>query len=106
MNQTPAIKYSIRLLTKAFKAELATAQKAFNNNPNSINWQNTHLAMFDYQQWMVAVTSPRFSADIEELVMRLQSSGRDAWGGMVCHFVDAERFATQLEFKRMTHIAA
>jgi len=62
--------------------------------------------MFDYQQWMVAVTSPRYSYDIAELVMRLQSSGRDAWGGMVCPFVDAERFATQLEFKRMTHIAA
>ena len=106
MNHSPAIKYSIRLLTKAFKAELATAQRAFAKNPNSANWQATHLAMYDYQQWMVAVTSPRYSYDIAELVMRLQSSGRDAWGGMVCHFVDAERFMTQLEFKRMTHIAA
>ena len=93
MNQTPAIKYSIRLLTKAFKAELATAQRAFAKNPNSVNWQATHLAMYDYQQWMVAVTSPRYSYDIEELVMRLQSSGRDAWGGMVRHFVDADRLA-------------
>lgn len=92
MNQTPAIKYSIRLLTKAFKAELATAQRAFAKNPNSINWQNTHLAMYDYQQWMVAVTSPRYNADIEELVIKLQASGRDAWGEKVCHFVDAERF--------------
>jgi len=91
MKQTPAIKYSIRLLTNSFKAELATAQKAFAKNPNSINWQNTHIAMFNYQQWMFAVTSPCYSTSIEELIMRLQSSGRDAWGGMVCHFVDVDR---------------
>ena len=93
MNHTPAqLAHDIRMLTKVFKADLATAQRAFAKNPNSVNWEITHLAMYDYQQWMVAVTSPRYKVNIADLVTRLRFGGhaRDAWGGIVCHYMDVD----------------
>jgi hypothetical protein len=97
MNHTPSqLAHDIRMLTKVFKANLATAQKAFAKNPSATNWQNTHLAMFDYQQWMVVVTWPDHAHYVSqrlELVTQLRFGGhaRDTWGGIVCHFADADR---------------
>ena len=64
------------------KLELIVAQKAFNKQPNSTNWQVCLRAMFAYQQIGFAIRSR--TVDREKLAVDLHISARGEWQNIIC----------------------
>ena len=64
------------------KLELVVAQKAFNKQPNSTNWQVCLRAMFAHQQIGFAIRS--HTVDREKLAVDLHTSARMEWQNIIC----------------------
>jgi hypothetical protein len=64
------------------KLELIVAQKAFNKQPNSTNWQVCLRAMFAHQQIGFAIRSN--TVDREKLAVDLHISARGEWQNIIC----------------------
>jgi hypothetical protein len=64
------------------KLELVVAQKAFNKQPNSTNWQVCLRAMFAHQQIGFAIRSN--TVDREKLAVDLHISTRGEWQNIIC----------------------
>lgn len=64
------------------KLELIVAQKAFNKQPNSTNWQVCLRAMFAHQQIGFAIRSN--VVDREKLAIDLHTSTRGEWQNIIC----------------------
>jgi len=67
------------------KLELIVAQKAFNKQPNSTNWQVCLRAMFTHQQITHAIRS--HTVDREKLAVDLHTSSRGEWQNIICRAV-------------------
>ena len=64
------------------KLELILAQKAFNKQPNSTNWQVCLRTMFAHQQIGFAIRSN--TVDREKLAVDLHISARGEWQNIIC----------------------
>lgn len=62
--------------------QLRDAQKAFNKQPNALNWRLCLTAMLMHQQLEWAQRSP--SVDKEKLMFDLQSNPIGQWHEVVC----------------------
>ena len=83
----PTHTYAIGEMTKFIKAELKSAQKAFEKNPTSSNWTLVTDRMLAHQQLVQMVKFSKINATYASKIDALWLQPMGAWGEGIVNFM-------------------